>query len=133
MHLTEWNDSLVLGVDRIDDDHEKLVGMLNDCYCAFMLNNHDRELAAIIKELRGYTHYHFEHERKLMIDRGYPESASHFEAHEQFTCTIQEFADRFHAGESFIAHDVLTFLSGWLVAHIQKSDREFVAFLKAKD
>lgn len=133
VHLTQWSSSLILGVDAVDEDHERLVGILNNCYRALMLNNHDHELAGIVNELRDYTYYHFETERKLMVKHGYSEAASHIAAHEEFVASIQDFKNRFQAGESFIALDVLTYLNEWLVTHINKDDREFVAFLKAKE
>jgi hemerythrin len=133
VHMTQWSSSLVLGVDAVDEDHERLVSILNNCYRALMLNNHDHELAGIVNELRDYTCYHFETERKLMVQHGYSEAASHIAAHKEFIASIQDFKNRFLAGESFVALDVLTYLNEWLVTHINKDDREFVSFLKAKE
>lgn len=131
--MTQWSSRLVLGVDAVDEDHKRLVGILNNCYRALMLNNHDHELAGIVNELRDYTYYHFETERMLMLQHGYSEAATHIEAHEEFSAAIQDFKNRFQAGESFIALDVLTYLNEWLVTHIKNNDREFVSFLKAKE
>ena len=75
-----------------------------------MLHNHDNEPETVINELRDYTNYHFETERKLMADQGYPGAASHLEAHGQFARSILEFQHRFRKGESLVAMDVLMFL-----------------------
>jgi len=132
MILVEMGGDLILGVKQIDEHHEKLVNILNRSYSSLMLHNHDKELETIIEELRDYTHYHFETERKLMADLGYPEAASHLQAHEQFTGAILEFQERFRKGESLVAMDVLVFLKEWLVDHIQVTDRSFTRFLKEK-
>lgn len=128
---SQWNNSLVLGLSQIDEDHERLVNLLNNCYRALMVPN-PYELAGIINELRDYSQYHFEAETTLMISTGYPEAYSHRTAHTEFTSSVQQFKERFQAGESSIALDILSFLNGWLVSHIQASDRDLANYLKQK-
>jgi hemerythrin len=132
MILIEWDSSLILGVKQIDEHHEHLVSILNECYRTLMRHNQEQELQVVIDELRDYTHYHFETERKLMDDLGYAAANSHLAAHEKFTSSILEFQDRLQSGESLVAMDVLMFLKEWLVDHIQKTDRVFTTFLKQK-
>jgi hemerythrin len=132
MHSSQWNSSLVLGLSQVDEDHERLVNLLNSCYRALMEHNPYNELAGIINELRDYSHYHFEAETNLMVSAGYPATYSHLTAHTEFTSSIQQFKERFQAGESFVALDILSFLNGWLVSHIQESDRDLANYLKEK-
>ncbi len=131
--LVEWNDELILGVSMMDEHHEKLIGILNECYRALMLHDHHQELEVVMNELRDYTHYHFETEKKLMADLGYQESAGHLSAHDKFTDMIAEFHARFAEGESLVAMDVLQFLQKWLVGHIKNTDRAFATFVKERE
>lgn len=132
MKLVDWGGALVLGVAQIDEHHEKLVEILNDCFRALMLNDHRRELEEIVKELHEYTCYHFRAEERLMGELGYPEAALHGEAHAAFVSSIEQFQQRLRASESFVAVDVLTFLKEWLVAHILRADGALAAFVKER-
>lgn len=131
MLLIEWDDTLVLGVQQIDEHHEKLVSILNRCYRALMLNDHRHELEAIVGELLDYTHYHFRTEEGLMDEAGYLEAPSHVQAHGSFIASIEDFQGRFQAGESFVAMELLMFLKEWLLEHIQHTDRALARFLTA--
>ena len=133
IYLVEWNSELILGVKMMDEHHEQLINILNRCYRALMLHDHQHELEIIMNELRDYTHYHFDTEKQLMAELGYPESASHLAVHEKFTDMIARFQGRAQSGESLVAMDVLQFLQKWLVAHIKKTDRAFADFIKGQD
>lgn len=129
MSLIDWDRTLVLEVPQMDEHHEKLVGILNRCYRAVMLNDPTRELQLIVGELCDYTHYHFDAEEKLMADLGYPQSADHIQAHRKFIASTDDFRKKLEAGESFVGIEVLMFLKEWLVVHIQKSDRSLAEFI----
>ncbi len=129
--LVEWDGTLELGIEEIDEHHRKLMDILNQCYQALMLNNHTRQLEEIVKELKDYTQYHFRAEERLMSDTGYQAAGAHLKAHRQFVDSIAEFDQRASAGESFVAIEVLTFLKEWLVAHILSTDRALADCIKA--
>lgn len=132
MVLVEWDETLKLGVKQMDEHHERLVEILNDCYRALMLNDHRHELHAIVEELESYTRYHFQTEESLMKDAGYRESGPHGEVHQRFMESICDFKGRLAAGESFVAVDVLNFLKDWLVEHIMRTDRALAQHLLAR-
>lgn len=132
MLLIEWDDTLVLGVQEIDEHHRKLVEILNRCYLALMLNEHRHELEGIVKELDAYTRYHFGTEEELMAQAGLAQAPAHAEAHRSFISALEDFRGRLEAGESFVAMDVLMFLKDWLVEHIQKVDRALADLVVGK-
>lgn len=129
MVLVVWDDTMKLGVKQIDEHHERLVFILNDCYRALMLNDHRQELRDIVKELESYTRYHFRTEESLMKDAGYRESPHHGEAHQKFMASVCDFSARLEAGESFITIEVLDFLRDWLIQHILRTDRALAQHL----
>ncbi len=55
MALMEWTDKLSVGVAALDEDHKKLVGMVNELYDA-MLAGHGKEKLGRI--LDGLVQYH---------------------------------------------------------------------------
>lgn len=132
MMLVEWDDTLILGSQQIDEHHHRLVEILNRCYSALMLHDHSHELEGVVAELLDYTHYHFSTEESLMAEAEYPAAPSHAAAHRKFIRSINNFRDRSDAGESFVAIDVLVFLKDWLVHHIQNTDRAFTNYLNER-
>jgi len=130
--IVEWNDGLALGVKIIDEHHQRLVEILNQCYQALMLHDSQHEVDAVMKELEEYTLYHFGTEKRMMEDLGYPAAAGHLEMHDDFTRVIAKFRNRNQSGESFVAMEVLEFLQTWLLEHIKKTDSAFAAFIKEK-
>ncbi|GFO65814.1 bacteriohemerythrin [Geomonas paludis] len=132
MTLVEWDDTLILGMPQIDEDHHKLVNILNRCYRALMLHDHSHELQEVVAELLDYTQYHFATEEQLMAQLHYAAAPSHAAAHRKFINSIHNFKDRSDAGESFVAIDVLVFLKDWLVGHIQNTDRAFTNFISER-
>jgi hemerythrin len=129
MALVEWDDTLVLGMQQMDEHHQKLVEILNRCYRALMLYDHVHELEGVVAELLAYAEYHFRTEERLMEELGYAAAPSHTAAHRKFVYSVNNFKDRFDAGESFVAIDVLVFLKDWLVAHIQNTDQALANFI----
>lgn len=129
MTLVEWDNTLVLGIQQIDEHHQKLIEILNRCYQAVMLHDHRHELEEVVAELLDYTEYHFRTEELLMEELEYAAAPSHAAAHRRFVHSIHNFKDRFDAGESFVAIDVLVFLKDWLVGHIENTDRALANFI----
>ena len=55
MPLMNWTDKLSVGVAVIDDDHKKLVGMVNELYDAMQSGRGKDSLGRILDGLVQYT------------------------------------------------------------------------------
>ncbi len=128
----EWDDSLILGIRQIDEQHQHLVGLFGKSYHAIILDGPQSEFDHIVKELSDYATYHLSTEERLMTEYSYPQMNSHLLEHAEFSRNIREFRDKCERGDSSVAIDVLVFLRGWLVNHILKTDRLYAEFLISK-
>ena len=123
----EWRDDRYsTDIDRFDEQHKHLFGLLNDLYVAVEEGHPEETVGDILQELERYTEYHFGDEEEFMQDCGYAMDCAdcfynHREFHEEFVETVGEFRERHENGEP-ITVDVLEFTREWLDAHIGGDD-----------
>ncbi|MEO0288940.1 MAG: bacteriohemerythrin [candidate division WOR-3 bacterium] len=124
MLFFEWNDSLKTGNEKIDEQHQKLIGMINLLYTSMKKGEGKNVLEKLLKELLDYTKYHFETEEKIFSKIKDKNIEKHIKEHSDFTFKINEFKLRFESGEKFFTIELLNFLKDWLLNHIKKVDIE---------
>lgn len=126
----EWKKSYSVGLDSIDDDHKKLLGMINQLQTASHYMTDDRMVEHILDELIDYTKYHFSREEKIMLDCEYPGLVAHKKLHRDMINKISTFIDEYRLHNTRTIDDVTQFLKSWLINHINGSDKEYVPYLK---
>jgi hemerythrin-like metal-binding protein len=130
--LMTWDDALSVGIEAIDDQHKKLIVILNRLHESKGSGKGDATMKQILKELIDYTVYHFAFEEKLFDQHGYPETLGHKESHRKLEAQVLEFAQAFEAGSASLSAELFMFLRGWLNGHIRGSDRQYSPFLACK-
>ena len=66
MPLITWTDNLSVNHTEIDNQHKKLVDLINILFDAMKAGKGTDVLNKIFAELTSYTIYHFTYEEKLM-------------------------------------------------------------------
>jgi methyl-accepting chemotaxis protein len=127
-----WNNNLSVDIKQIDEQHKKLVAMVNELHRAMKLKQSTSVLGSILGRLAEYTVSHFGTEEKLFAQYGYPEEKSHVEIHRKLVAQVVEIQKKFQAGEAMISMELMTFLKDWLVNHIQGTDKKYSSFLRGK-
>ncbi len=132
MTLVEWNEKMSVGVSVIDDEHKRLVGMLNELYDAMQAKQSKEALGNVLDGLVAYTTYHFKHEETLFAETDYPDAAEHEKEHADLTSQVLDVQRKYQEGVSgTLSTEVLNFLRKWLLAHILRSDKKFGPHLNA--
>ena len=134
MKVIEWDDSLSVGVQLIDEQHKVLIQRLNDMSEAVEENRGTDKIAKTLDFLIDYTNFHFSAEAKHMETNNYPGFDDHVEKHKGFTTPLNELVSDFkeEGATPILAEAIDTFLVKWLVEHIMTVDVEFGKFLKDK-
>jgi hemerythrin len=121
-------------VKLLDNDHKKLVLLINQLHDGLMTGRAKLELEGVFEDLVSYARVHHAQEEHLLIESGYHGSAAHKQEHESTIERVVELQMRFRNSEELaIELEVVNQLRDWLFSHIQGSDQEFVAHLKAKE
>lgn len=129
----EWDDSYLLGITEIDNQHKKLVEIANELYEtasgspeAYKLN-----MSRVLKKLTDYTVYHFTNEEEFQRKYGYAGVDIHKNAHDNFikevNFQIKQLSDNREDGMRFYSYMV-----NWILNHIAKADRVWANFVKPK-
>jgi hemerythrin len=132
MGLIKWDDSLSVNVAKIDQQHQKLILMINDLHGAMKLGKGKDVLGEIVNGLISYTTIHFKTEEDYFIHFGYPQTDSHKKEHIVFVQKVAEFKDGFEKGKLSLSIEVLNFLSDWLQNHIKGTDKKYSQFFNEK-
>lgn len=132
MSLIEWNSEFELGNEQIDEQHQKLVAIINDLHAAMAARLGQEKLGMILTKLADYTSFHFRTEEELFDQIDYPDAQGHCRAHKEFVDQINDYQMAFDAGQLMLSMKIMGFLKDWLVAHIQGIDRQFAECLKSE-
>lgn len=132
MALIQWDKSLSVGVVEFDNQHKKLIQLINDLNDAMLKGKGKEAVAVIIAELRKYTVSHFGYEEKTLERIAYPELTKQQAEHKRFVDDILKFEKELTDGKIGLSVAVMNFLSDWLRKHIQGEDMRYTAFCNSK-
>ena len=128
MALIRWDASMSVHVAEIDQQHQKLVAMINDLHAAMKTKKTKEILGQIIERLIDYAANHFAFEEAYFDQFNYPETASHKKEHDHFVAKVKDVKKDFDAGRLMLSIDIMNFLKDWLQNHIKKTDRRYTQF-----
>jgi hemerythrin-like metal-binding protein len=133
MPFMEWKKDYSVGVAIFDDEHKKLIAIINQLHEAFVTGVDKGALQAISDNLVEYTLMHFRHEEMYFDDWAYPEAAEHVTAHTKLRQQVFEYRKLImEKNVEDLAQQMAQFLRDWLLQHIMVDDRKYGTFLYDK-
>ncbi len=128
-----WNDKYSVNIPSIDDDHKRLIVLINQFISSTHYYNSKEFEQKALHELVDYTKYHFDREEKLMQDNGYPDYEEHHKQHEIMIKKVNEVVAKYTQNSETTVTETVDFLRDWLINHIQKTDQQYMSFFKDKN
>jgi len=129
----EWSDEISVGIQEIDEQHKKLVNLINRLYDAMTLGEDKVAVAKdVLNELVQYTIIHFAVEECLFRIFEYPNYRAHCDMHEDLRNQVDEINKKVQNGERLITPELLFFLRKWITNHIMVEDKKYSPFLLKK-
>jgi len=125
-HL-QWSDTISIGVPGIDDQHKKLVDIINRVERSIIEGTAVKEMGLILKELVDYSNFHFQTEEAFMKSIDYKGLAQQIKLHEGFRNKLIGYLMRLKRDENVSAHEILYFLKSWVADHIMVEDKRIGA------
>jgi hemerythrin len=132
MAFLEWNDTYSVGVAKMDDQHKKWIGYINQLHDALAIGKGKAETAVIVNSLVEYTNFHFSAEEKLLTENNYIGLVNQQNKHKAFVVKVQEFQNDVNSGNLTTGIKVNQFLKDWLIEHIMGEDKKYTKFLNDK-
>ena len=133
MAIVIWNESYNLGIEEIDQQHRKLVDIINELNDGMEIGGSSRHVITLLDELIDYTSYHFASEERYMLLNDYDSCAfnKHQANHVSFLKEIREAQNQCRMEPEKVGDKLLDFLVDWMVNHILGEDKEMAqAILK---
>lgn len=127
-----WNDNLSVGIKTIDDDHKKLLGLINNLQNAVYYPTGEAFERQSLDELVAYTKYHFEREEALMQKHGYPDFEPHKQQHQKMIAEVERYLQTYDKDPENTIEGLIRFLKEWLIKHIQGTDQQYSGYLRSK-
>ena len=127
---TNWNDSYLLGIPMIDNQHKKFFVIL-DNLVTLNQKQEKSEMHSLINELQNYVIYHFKTEEDLMVKSQSPNIDLHVMEHELFRKKVEEFHHSYYNNNAELLNEMISFMRKWLIIHISGADAEYADSIKS--
>jgi len=122
--FVKWSSDYSIGVVNIDNQHKRMVSMINRLHKSIPDGAVNSEIDLVLKSLVDYTQYHFAAEEKLMQEIQFPDYQRHRRLHRDLTAQVTDMMVTLEHGKELTVFELITFLKRWLVEHIIKEDRK---------
>jgi len=127
-----WKDEYSVGVDQMDEQHKKIIAMINRLIREQKVVTEAETIAKLLTDMTDYTREHFRAEEYLMSEYGYPRKDHQVKRHQEFIKKTMEFCSASNVGPNILSVALLEYLSTWLVDHILTEDMQYKAFFEEK-
>ena len=124
-----WKDEYSVGIDSIDQQHKKLLGLINQLQTAVDYSTGEEFERETLDELVAYTKDHFTFEEGLMEDNGYPDFEPHKAQHAAMIKKVGEVLAEYDKDPDTAMSNAVEYLQNWLINHINGTDKQYSSFL----
>jgi hemerythrin len=126
MEKFEWNIKFETGIDKIDNQHKKIVDFINRLSFAVAHKDTRKNIATILSGCISYVKTHFRHEEEMFDKYNFVRSIEHKRGHKRVLKQLTDFQVLYSQNQSTPDEDLLLFLRGWLTVHILGEDMQYV-------
>ncbi|MCW9026259.1 MAG: hemerythrin family protein, partial [Thiovulaceae bacterium] len=121
--MIEWNEGLNLGIKALDDDHKRLLQLINSLSESIDKNEPKNIIEHIFLELEKLTKKHFEREEDYLEGCSCTKLDEHKVQHADFLSKLSELKNKALSANDYISiQDVTVYLTEWLLNHVIEED-----------
>jgi hemerythrin len=130
MTLIKWREGYNTGVSQFDNEHHKIVELINVMYTAIRDKSGKEVTENACNEILAYTRYHFDNEEKAMLEVNYPGIEEQLAEHSRLKAEALRLQAMIGANFPEGASEFYRFLRHWLIKHIQDCDKKYGPYLQ---
>jgi hemerythrin len=128
-----WSNNFSVGVREIDEQHKKLVEILNELI-AYASNDsacESKNIDETIKKIVEYKTIHFGTEEKYFKQFSFEGTDEHIQKHRGFDQEVSGLLSNFQKdGEKNQLIELLDFMENWFTDHLLNMDQKYVQCFK---
>jgi len=125
----EWKDEYSVGIDSIDQQHKKLLDLINQLQTAVDYSTSGEFEHEALDQLVDYTKTHFTYEEDLMEANGYPDFEPHKAQHKDMIAEVEKVLAEYNKDPDTAMQNAIDYLKAWLINHINGTDKQYSDFL----
>jgi hemerythrin-like metal-binding protein len=133
MAYITWRTGYELGFRIIDEQHKKLVEIINELYDAQQHGTSRTIISDTLDKLIDYTTYHFDSEEELFKQYNYPYADLHIAEHAGFIREVVNLKSDLVDNNLLLSLKTLDFLKDWTINHILGTDKDFSEFVREQE
>ncbi|MFQ5432347.1 MAG: bacteriohemerythrin [Nitrospinota bacterium] len=133
--MTEYlklDESCSTGVDKFDNQHKKLLELLNKLLGTIKEHDETSGMGALLKDLLSFAFSHFNDEEDVLRRFGYEDLEEHIKEHDKIKLMVGRLHHNYLAGNLPEAIEILEVITRWFEDHLKKTDMQYGPFLKEK-
>lgn len=128
MTIMNWDQSLDVGVEKMNDEHKGLLVLMNKLHDLYENGETGSAILTTMRRLGAATAAHFKDEEEFMQSIGYDRFDSHKRIHTELLQRYGDFMEKAEAAGGKVDDEFFKFLKFWLSAHIKGIDVKYGEF-----
>ncbi len=128
MDFIELEESEILGIDDIDEQHKKFAKLASELY-ELLGQDKPETVKYLLNQIVSEIKTHFSTEEKYMKDNKYLNYFSHKQEHDRFYSKLLNLKDEIEAGKTKVNLEILKSFKNWLKNHIELNDKKLAVYL----
>jgi hemerythrin len=124
MALIEWKKEYSVGVTKLDDQHKKILKIVNQCIGQQFSTQNEREIEEILDFLQNYIKEHFKTEEEYMLKHQYSGYEEQRNEHNQFIDRLFEAQKEYLKHGQVTSINIFNFVWDWFSQHILILDKQ---------
>jgi hemerythrin-like metal-binding protein len=131
-----WHKNFETGIELIDEQHKKLVDILNELAAHLANRSHEITLNQVFDDLAAYADYHFKSEEQIWKShfKGDEWYSSHEQTHGSFIDKLTKLKNaQSEKPLDEVVQGIVSFLTHWLAYHILDSDKRLAMAVHAME
>ncbi len=126
-----WYNKYNIQIPEMDDQHKRLVKLINEFKEAVDQQKGNKELLKLVKNLINYSSYHFQAEERYFTDYKYKGKTAHEKEHQDLNKHLIGIQKQIQGGNIEKAIGLLARFKESLLAHFTGSDVRYVELFRA--
>jgi hemerythrin len=128
-HYVVWKDEYSVGINSIDLQHKKLLGLINQLQTAVDHKTGEAFEHEALDALVDYTKTHFTYEEGLLVQNDYPDYGPHKAQHEEMIKEVEAVLAGYKKDPDTAMRNAANYLKDWLINHINGTDKKYSSYL----
>jgi hemerythrin len=132
MEKIKWSPDFTVGVEILDEQHKRIVLMVNRLIRAKDLPTGSETVSDLISQMLKYAQEHFKAEENLMDEYGFPLLDQHKQSHVNYRKKVGDLCKAVLVDVPTVPQVMLNYLIEWWQNHILEEDMAYKNFFNEK-